>query len=251
MSLRKKAFLLFIFALGSLSVLAVTISTASWVLTNTRSSAGVTSLVRLKFLIAFGNSLDVTWDNTDIIIWSLIEIYAALICGCLITIRPLLSKYMPSIFPGSSARETFTEQEQQRQKQFRGEESGGGGGQFKRRLRSMKLSSLDMSNDFGAKIRMEGSQWFVDSDTDPAIDPPIMPTTTEPVLTKISLPVEEKDLGVFDFGLKRVHSDTSQSTMTLDGTQTQWLSDTESTHELMETYPVATSFFKDMQEHRF
>ncbi|RDW65398.1 hypothetical protein BP5796_10090 [Coleophoma crateriformis] len=231
LSLRKKAFLLFIFALGSF--------------------AGVTSLVRLKFLIAFGNSLDVTWDNTDIIIWSLIEIYAALICGCLITIRPLLSKYTPSIFSGSSVREIFTEQEQQRQKEFQGEETDGGGGKFKRRLRSMKLSSIDMSNDFGVKIRMEGPQWFVDSDTDPTIDPSVMPITTEPALTKISPPIIEKDLGVFGFGLKRVRSDTSQSTMTLDGMQPQWQSDNESTHELTETYPIATSFFKDMQEHRF
>lgn len=41
-----------------------------------------------------------TGDCVDIVVWSIIETYTAVICACLITIRPLLAKYIPSIFRG-------------------------------------------------------------------------------------------------------------------------------------------------------
>ena len=44
-----------------------------------------------------------TGDSVDISIWSILETYTAVICACLITIRPLLAKYMPSIFKSGNA----------------------------------------------------------------------------------------------------------------------------------------------------
>ncbi|KAH8756854.1 hypothetical protein BGZ57DRAFT_772220, partial [Hyaloscypha finlandica] len=62
------------------------------------SFACITSIIRLKYLAAFGSSFDVTWDNTDVVMWSFIELATAEICACLPTIRPLLVHYIPSIF---------------------------------------------------------------------------------------------------------------------------------------------------------
>ncbi|KAM0328160.1 hypothetical protein ACHAQA_005567 [Verticillium albo-atrum] len=56
------------------------------------SFACVTSMVRLKYMITFANSVDSTWDNVDIVIWSIIEVTCAIICGSLPTLRPLLQK---------------------------------------------------------------------------------------------------------------------------------------------------------------
>lgn len=58
----------------------------------TSISASITSIVRLKFLLKFANTYDSTWDNVDVIKWSLIEILAACICGNLLPLRPLLEK---------------------------------------------------------------------------------------------------------------------------------------------------------------
>jgi hypothetical protein len=33
-----------------------------------------------------------------VVIWSVLEIYTAMICACLMAIRPLLAKYLPSMF---------------------------------------------------------------------------------------------------------------------------------------------------------
>ncbi|KUJ09389.1 uncharacterized protein LY89DRAFT_788259 [Mollisia scopiformis] len=78
LSLRKRMALVFMFALGSF--------------------ACVTSMIRLKFMIGFGKSIDSTWTNVDVVIWSQIETYTAVICGCLMCIRPLFIKYIPSVF---------------------------------------------------------------------------------------------------------------------------------------------------------
>lgn len=37
--------------------------------------------------------------STDIVIWSIVEVYTAIICASLIAIRPLLVKHLSSIFP--------------------------------------------------------------------------------------------------------------------------------------------------------
>lgn len=52
------------------------------------------------------NSNDVTGTNIDIVIWSVLEIYTAMICACLMAIRPLLAKYLPSLFRSTSISST-------------------------------------------------------------------------------------------------------------------------------------------------
>lgn len=61
-------------------------------------SACVTSMMRLKYIVSFGRSVDATWDNVPVILWSMIETYTAVICACLMTLRPLLVICFPVIF---------------------------------------------------------------------------------------------------------------------------------------------------------
>jgi hypothetical protein len=61
----------------------------------TTSSASITSIVRLKYVVKYSNSFDSTWDNVDVIKWSLIEILAACICGNLLPLRPLIEQIIP------------------------------------------------------------------------------------------------------------------------------------------------------------
>ena len=78
-------------------------------------------MVRLKYLVAFQiHSLDATCpyfhpflrdnntddrpgESTDAVIWSFIEDYTTVICASLITIRPFLAKYIPSVFRNTIA----------------------------------------------------------------------------------------------------------------------------------------------------
>jgi hypothetical protein len=80
-----------------------------------RVSACVTSMIRLKYLIPLGNLLilrvsincfstqihayQVAGNDVDVVIWSQIESYVALICASLMCIRPLLTRYIPSLLP--------------------------------------------------------------------------------------------------------------------------------------------------------
>lgn len=61
----------------------------------TAHSASVTSIVRLKYVLKYSNSFDSTWDNVDVIKWSLIEILAACFCGNLLALRPLIEQIIP------------------------------------------------------------------------------------------------------------------------------------------------------------
>ncbi|KAG4441856.1 hypothetical protein IFR05_002657 [Cadophora sp. M221] len=81
LSRRKRIALGFMFALGSF--------------------ACVTSIIRIKFVTSYGNTIDETWNYVDVVIWSSIETYTAVICACLMCIRPLIMKYIPGVFPAT------------------------------------------------------------------------------------------------------------------------------------------------------
>ncbi|KAG7047236.1 integral membrane protein [Colletotrichum scovillei] len=70
LSTKKKLWLSLIFGLGSFGC--------------------VTSMVRLKFLVHLSFTSDVTWDNVDVINWSLVEVSCAILCASLPALRPLL-----------------------------------------------------------------------------------------------------------------------------------------------------------------
>jgi hypothetical protein len=74
-----------------------------------------TSLVRVRFIVGFGATTDITCkhfkflifnhltfsilgDYSNIEIWSVIELAVAFICACLPALRPLLLRYVPSLF---------------------------------------------------------------------------------------------------------------------------------------------------------
>ncbi|PMD33685.1 hypothetical protein L207DRAFT_589244 [Hyaloscypha variabilis F] len=78
LDLRKKFALGFMFALGSF--------------------ACITSMIRLKYIISYGTSIDLTYDNVDVIIWSVLETFTAIICASLMCFRPLLVRLLPAIF---------------------------------------------------------------------------------------------------------------------------------------------------------
>jgi hypothetical protein len=54
-------------------------------------------MIRLKFVLKYANTYDSTWDNVDVIKWSLIEILAACICGNLMPLHPLADKILHGI----------------------------------------------------------------------------------------------------------------------------------------------------------
>ncbi|KAH9207222.1 hypothetical protein DL95DRAFT_468880 [Leptodontidium sp. 2 PMI_412] len=73
----QKIFLLFVFALGFLVCLI--------------------SILRLHSLKVASTSTDPTWDNVGIANWSNIELNTAIICPCLTTLRPLISRLLPRL----------------------------------------------------------------------------------------------------------------------------------------------------------
>jgi len=71
----------------------------------------ITSCVRLRFLVIFAKSANPTWDYTDPMLWSSIEVCVSIIVTSLPAIRVLLSRLRPGLFgtrngkshPGSRA----------------------------------------------------------------------------------------------------------------------------------------------------
>ncbi|KFY05161.1 hypothetical protein O988_00212 [Pseudogymnoascus sp. VKM F-3808] len=82
LNLRKKIALIFLFALGSF--------------------ACITSMIRLKYIVAYGTSVDRTYGNVDVILWSVLEDYVAIICASLMCFRPLFIRFLPSVLPTTS-----------------------------------------------------------------------------------------------------------------------------------------------------
>jgi len=83
----KKYNLFLMFSIGSLYVIPL-VTVAS--LANQEHSACVTSIVRLKFLSDFANSFDATWDQTDVVKWSLIEELVAVLCAWIPSLRAFI-----------------------------------------------------------------------------------------------------------------------------------------------------------------
>ncbi|KAH6997440.1 hypothetical protein EDB80DRAFT_585674 [Ilyonectria destructans] len=138
---RKRAALLLIFSIGSF--------------------ACVTSMIRLKYLINFDNSLDETWDYVNVIVWSVIELSCALACASLPALWPLVKK-IPGILStvrGSKPRDTtdFSNRESHVKSDVkvlsRPQNRGGGGG---RQLYLRDTSAyLDMESSSKEEFELE------------------------------------------------------------------------------------------------
>jgi hypothetical protein len=57
----------------------------------------IVSIIRLQFLIAFGRSLNPTWDFFNTCYWSVIEINVAIWCACMPDLRLLIVKTFPRL----------------------------------------------------------------------------------------------------------------------------------------------------------
>ncbi|KFY31102.1 hypothetical protein V493_01387 [Pseudogymnoascus sp. VKM F-4281 (FW-2241)] len=86
MSLKKRLILVFMFALGSF--------------------ACITSIIRLKYIVSYGTTIDLTYANVDPVIWSILETFTAVICASLICLRPLIVKFLPKSFPTTEMSDT-------------------------------------------------------------------------------------------------------------------------------------------------
>ncbi|KFY71593.1 hypothetical protein V499_08182 [Pseudogymnoascus sp. VKM F-103] len=82
LNFKKKVALIFLFSLGSF--------------------ACITSMIRVKCLVAYSNSVDVSYNAVDMILWSVLEDYVAVICASLMCLRPLFVRFFPSMFPSSN-----------------------------------------------------------------------------------------------------------------------------------------------------
>ncbi|EAQ91527.1 hypothetical protein CHGG_03462 [Chaetomium globosum CBS 148.51] len=51
------------------------------------------SVIRLSYLGAVPVARDPTWDNVELTLWSVTELNCGILCACLQTLRPLLSKF--------------------------------------------------------------------------------------------------------------------------------------------------------------
>ncbi|KAL1880549.1 hypothetical protein VTK73DRAFT_5562 [Phialemonium thermophilum] len=56
------------------------------------------SVIRLRSLIRFGNTTNITQDYVEVGYWSTIEVPVGIICACMPAIRSLFSMYFPKLF---------------------------------------------------------------------------------------------------------------------------------------------------------
>ncbi|KAI6319271.1 hypothetical protein MCOR14_001479 [Pyricularia oryzae] len=67
------------------------------------SFACLTSIIRLKYVHLFGNTKDESWENVDVLIWSIMEVSVAVVCACLPALRPLFLK-VPGFFTSNGSK---------------------------------------------------------------------------------------------------------------------------------------------------
>ncbi|TDZ30726.1 hypothetical protein C8035_v002322 [Colletotrichum spinosum] len=63
----------------------------------------ITSCVRLRYIVLFTRSLNPTWDFTDPLVWSGVEVSVSMIVVCLPAMRILLSRLVPQWFASTTA----------------------------------------------------------------------------------------------------------------------------------------------------
>ncbi|KFA78590.1 hypothetical protein S40288_09088 [Stachybotrys chartarum IBT 40288] len=58
----------------------------------------VISIARLQHIVTFGIvSINPTWDNFDLVVWSALEIHVGIICACLPSLRLMLVHFYPDV----------------------------------------------------------------------------------------------------------------------------------------------------------
>ncbi|KAH9827804.1 putative integral membrane protein [Teratosphaeria destructans] len=64
----------------------------------------IVSIIRLRVLVVFGDSRNLTWDYTSIGYWSAVELHTSVVCACMPSLRNLLRKFMPYVMGMSTGR---------------------------------------------------------------------------------------------------------------------------------------------------
>jgi len=62
-------------------------------------SITIISIIRLKTLVVFASSMNVSYDYVEPGLYSIVEASVGIICGCLPMVRALLITVMPKVFP--------------------------------------------------------------------------------------------------------------------------------------------------------
>ena len=69
------------------------------------NSVCLVSIVRFYYLWFGAKSTDVTWDVAAVAMWSAIELNVAIVCSCLMVMKPLVSRFFPGLFTQDSGDE--------------------------------------------------------------------------------------------------------------------------------------------------
>jgi hypothetical protein len=67
----------------------------------------ITSVLRLRSLLAFAKSHNPTWDYTDAVIWTSAEVHVSVIVLCLPAIRVLLIRLFPGVFQTQASKSHY------------------------------------------------------------------------------------------------------------------------------------------------
>jgi hypothetical protein len=114
----------------------------------------VISAVRLQFLVNVSHTVNPTWDQSDIVKWSDLEIAVGILCACLPSIRLILARSMPTLFGSTherSQRSRHTDNDNKRSRNtFVGSESSNSRGDESKAIHcttTFKLSRYDKDDD--------------------------------------------------------------------------------------------------------
>ena len=69
----------------------------------TPRSECLVSIIRAVIITQLAQSLDFTWDFVPIAHWNCVEVNVAIVCACLLTMKPLINKKWPGFLSEPSA----------------------------------------------------------------------------------------------------------------------------------------------------
>ncbi|KAF7514988.1 hypothetical protein G7054_g14831 [Neopestalotiopsis clavispora] len=121
----------------------------------------LTSCIRLRYIVLFARTVNPTWDYTDTLIWTALEVNVSIVVISLPAIRVYLSKYLPKVF-GSTVGSGAASHPRSH---------GGSSSTAKRRLHnsSRQISSNKFSSVFTTTTKRRGTG-DGDSDTESQLE---------------------------------------------------------------------------------
>ena len=65
----------------------------------------------LKYV--FANTTDPSWDSIGMTHWNVVEVNVAIVCACLMTLKPLVAKLWPELLEPSTSGEGHTDSKEE------------------------------------------------------------------------------------------------------------------------------------------